>query len=99
MCIEVLNGMADTIAQLEEKLAEREWIPCSERLPKIDETLRLCDQISDEVLGTDTHGNIRHVYLTNCGYLEPTFCTVEEWMNVDIVAWMQLPEPYEEGGE
>ena len=72
------------------------WIPCSERLPKIDETLSLCDQISDEVLGTDTHGNIRHVYLTNCGYLKPTFCTVEEGMSVDIVAWTPLPEPYEE---
>ena len=34
MCIEVLNGMADTIVELERKLAEREWIPCSERLPK-----------------------------------------------------------------
>ena len=73
-----------------------EWIPVTEQLPKIDEALPLCDQISDEVLGTDTYGNIWHVYLTNCGYLEPTFCTVEEGMSVDIVAWMQLPEPYEE---
>ena len=73
-----------------------EWIPVTEQLPKIDETLRLCDQISDEVLGTDTYGNIRHVYLTNCGYLKPTFCTVEEGMSVDIVAWMPLPESYEE---
>ena len=71
------------------------WIPCSERLPEIDETLHLCDQISEEVLGTDTYGNIRHVYLTKCGYLKPTFCTVEEGMSVDIVAWMPLPEPYE----
>ena len=72
------------------------WTPVKERLPKIDETLHLCDQISDEVLGTDTYGNIRHVYLTNCGYLKPTFCTVEEGMSVDIVAWMPLPKPYEE---
>lgn len=43
------------------------WIPCSERLPEIDETLRICDQISEDVLGTDTYGNIRHVYLTKCG--------------------------------
>ena len=73
-----------------------DWTPVTEQLPKIDETLPLCDQISDEVLGTDTYGNIRHVYLTNCGYLKPTFCTVEEGMSVDIVAWMPLPESYEE---
>lgn len=30
MCVEVINGMADTIADLERKLAEREWIPVSE---------------------------------------------------------------------
>ena len=73
------------------------WIPCSERLPEIDETLHPCDQISEEVLGTDTYGNIRHVYLTKCGYLKPTFCTVEEGMSVDIVAWMPLPKPYKGG--
>lgn len=72
-----------------------DWTPVTEQLPKIDEALPLCDQISDEVLGTDNYGNIRHVYLTNCGYLKPTFCTVEEGMSVDIVAWMALPEPYE----
>lgn len=78
--------------------AAQGWIPCSETLPEIDETLRPCDQISDEVLGTDTYGNIRHVYLTNCGYLKPTFCTVEEGMSVDIVAWMPLPTQYKGGG-
>lgn len=91
--------LQEKVAELQEKNADRphgEWIPVTERLPKIDETLRLCDQISDEVLGTDTYGNIRHVYLTNCGYLKPTFCTVEEGMSVDIVAWMPTPEPYEE---
>ena len=76
-----------------------EWIPCSERLPEIDETLRLCDQISEEVIGTDTYGNIRHVYLTKCGYLNPTFCTVEEGMSVNIVAWMPLPKPYKGGDD
>ena len=75
-----------------------EWIPCSERLPEIDTSLKVCEQMSDEVLGTDNHGRIRHVYLTNCGYLEPTFCTVEEGMSVEIVAWQQLPEPYRMGG-
>lgn len=78
---------------------EDDWISCSERLPEIDETLRLCDQISEEILGTDNYGNIRHVYLTNCGYLKPTFCTAEEGMSVDIVAWMPLPKPYKGGDE
>lgn len=78
--------------------SKKGWTPCSERLPEIDETLRIYDQISEEVLGTDTYGNIRHVYLTKCGYLKPTFCTVEEGMSVDIVAWMPLPTQYK-GGE
>ena len=92
-----INDIEGTIQEM--ATADRpngEWIPVTERLPEIDETLHLCDQISDEVLGTDTYGNIRHVYLTKCGYLKPTFCTVEEGMSVDIVAWMPLPEPYEE---
>ena len=95
----VLNQFIDWIDNaptVEDDRPHGEWTPVTEQLPKIDETLPLCDQISDEVLGTDTYGNIRHVYLTNCGYLKPTFCTVEEGMSVDIVAWMPTPEPYEE---
>lgn len=34
MCVETINGMADTIAMLEQKIAERQWIPVSERLPE-----------------------------------------------------------------
>lgn len=94
---EVFQRMINDAPTLQADRPHGEWTPVTEQLPKIDETLSLCDQISDEVLGTDTHGNIRHVYLTNCGYLKPTFCTVEEGMSVDIVAWMPTPEPYEEG--
>ena len=90
---------ADMVKRLRQAEAVQGWIPCSERLPEIDETLHPCDQISEEVLGTDTYGNIRHVYLTKCGYLKPTFCTVEEGMSVDIVAWMPLPTPYKGGNE
>lgn len=78
--------------------SSNEWIPCSERLPEIDTSKKLCDQISEEVLGTDNFGWIRHVYLTNFGYQEPTFCTVEEGMSVEVVAWMPLPKPYRMGG-
>ena len=78
------------------KALEDDWIPCSERLPFIDDRLRLIDQISEEVLATDSNGNIRHVYLTNCGYIEPTFCTVEEGMSINVIAWKPLPEPYTE---
>ena len=81
------------------KALENDWIPCSERLPEINCRLKLVDQISDDVLVTDRNGNIRHAYLTNCGYFEPTFCTVEEGMSVDVIAWMPLPEPYREEAE
>ena len=34
--IEQYNKMAERLAELEYKEAERQWVPCSERLPKED---------------------------------------------------------------
>ena len=91
MCIEVLNGMADTIAQLEEKLAEREWIPCSERLPSKD----------GQYLVYMDYGEM-DVYMWaegwNCIRRLNGMVTREYEIN-GIVAWMPLPEPYREDGE
>lgn len=74
---------------------ERCWIPCSERLPE-----------------TPKHYYDRSLYLTctKTGYITSIYwwdgwnCTVNEDGTVyrkhemkDIVAWMELPEPYEDG--
>lgn len=61
-----------------------EWIPCSERLPRYDDT--------SEYLVTDKDGRIRHCCLDP--YMPETFVTVEEGMMVDAVAWRPAPEPY-----
>ena len=57
-----------------------QWIPCSERLPEIDE---IC-------LVTEKDGIIRHCYFDS---VDPVlFATVEEGMYVrDVIAWMPLP--------
>lgn len=83
MCIEVLNGMADTIAQLERKLAEREWIPCSERLPEKEE-LVLVTVWNDVVIA----------WRNRYGGWESAEDMYEKG---DVIAWMPLPSPYKGG--
>lgn len=92
MCIEVLNGMADTIAQLEEKLAKREWIPCSERLPDNKTYVLTTIQVS----GRQPHAR--------SGFYHDGFFhndNGDTWKATDreVRAWMPLPEPYREDGE
>ena len=67
----------------------KKWIPCSERLPRYDET----DETS-EYLVTDKDERVRHCCLDP--YMPETFITVEEGMIVDTVAWRPAPEPYKE---
>ena len=69
------------------------WVPVTERLPEIEDG----SLISESVLGTDSYGNIRHVRL-ELRYGEPRFCTEEEGMGLNIIAWMPLPKPYKDGG-
>lgn len=105
MCIEVLNGMADTIAQLEEKLAEREWIPVSERLPNAEDCPMDCmvtrrskyvgnytDMAVAEANGTWTHEDWKAITINGNA-------TCISTRDADIVAWMPLPKPYREDGE
>lgn len=80
--------MADRV--VEALHADRpQWIPCSERLPRYDET--------SEYLVTDKYRRIRHCCLDP--YMPETFVTVEEGMIVDAVAWRQAPEPLKGGAE
>ena len=89
MCIEVLNGMADTIAELERKLAEREWIPCSERLPKVGENVLFTTDIYG---GYVAEGNIR----ADGKWWQYRWNSLLQ--NDEVTAWMPLPTPYK-GGE
>lgn len=99
MCIEVLNGMADTIAELEEKLAEREWIPCSERLPKAEDMYQIPEQ--RYLCQLEAHGERKFCVLSRLkGAVSPFW----DWYGIavydsEVIAWMPLPEPYREDGD
>ena len=60
-----------------------EWIPCSERLPEVEEL----------VLVTDDSGGIKTVDIDRCGQYENS--DERFWYYTqNAVAWMPLPEPY-----
>ena len=86
MCVEVINGMADTIADLERKLAEREWIPVSERLPEIQD----CYLVTTKWKGSYS-GDV-YIETNMAVYRERP----KEWDCKGVIAWMPLPEPYKE---
>ena len=90
MCIEVLNGMADTIAELERKLAEHEWIPVSERLPKARESVILSTK---EWTGEGCYWETTKHHVIWKGYRWNT-----TYWDDEVIAWKPLPEPYK-GGE
>ena len=93
MCIEVINGMADTIVELERKLAEREWIPCSERLPSEDGRYLVCmdwEYDNMEVLRWADGWNCHRGY-------DGKISRESEIDGADILAWMPLPKPYKGG--
>ena len=63
------------------------WIPCSERLPIIENNNRA-----------------RVLITTSWGFVKEAYYCVDHWEINDIdfiltsvIAWMPLPEPYEEG--
>lgn len=89
MCIEVLNGMADTIVELERKLAEREWIPCSDRLPKEKQEVYVTVYFIEGDTGR------AYGYMDGFGKWH-LYSVVEGTLNsgYEVIAWMPLPEPY-----
>jgi hypothetical protein len=67
---------------------EQRWIPCSERLPEVEEL----------VLVTDDSGGIKTVNVDRCGQYENS--DERFWYYTqNAVAWMPRPEPYKEGTE
>lgn len=81
--LEQYNMMAERLTELEYLLAERQWIPCSERLPEED-TYVLATTAWGEITMAEKLSDIAwFIYEGNANAKSD-----------DIVAWMPLPEPY-----
>ena len=62
-------------------LEESHWIPVTERLPEVGESVLICDAYGDICIG----------HRTRSGYYFPDFCDDKI---KDVRAWCELPEPY-----
>ena len=62
-------------------LSEPHWIPVTERLPEVGESVLICDAYGDICIGHRTMG----------GYYFPDFCDDKI---KDVRAWAELPEPF-----
>ena len=69
-------------------LERQMWIPCSERLPKINE----CVLVSD-VAG---YVQVAELYRNKKGKLKWE-SDIGLDLDCEVIAWMPLPEPYKEG--
>lgn len=98
--IKVLITFADKVNKMP-TIEERKWIPCSERLPEKNGRYLV-------TRGLNAIGALwNRVYIVNYSDLMGIKSTKIFWIgNVgksdferieDVIAWMPLPEPYEEG--
>lgn len=85
---EIYNLKAGTIL----KAIGAKWIPVKERLPKEDESVIICTRYGTVKEGAYTE---RYGYAMRKGFFTEDY--FEELC--DVVAWMPLPEPYQEEGE
>lgn len=102
--IEQYNKMAERLTYLEYKEADKQWIPCSERLPeKTIESYLVTVKWNKEELETtdDTEVTVAEWIDARCYKGCENIEDLDGWGNLNgrIIAWMPLPEPYKEEGE
>ena len=91
----ILNQFIDYIDAAPTIKPEPQWIPCSERLPE-DEDYHECMDCLDGAVWYCTDKG-----LIGLGYY---YSSTKQWSTINdlkpdgkVIAWMPLPEPYEEG--
>ena len=83
--INMLKAVLYEITIMPSAQPEQRWIPCSERLPKQgQEVICQCRASIITVLKLDANGD---------WYQDVNHC----YMGGFVIAWMPLPEPYEDG--
>ena len=80
-------SLEDAEYTIERLPSAQQWIPCSERLPKDDETVIVTRDDGTVKIATFEVGEIENGWQIGSWYTED-----------NVVAWMPLPEPYK-GGE
>ena len=71
----------ECLAEAPSVVVEPHWIPVTERLPEVGESVLICDAYGDICIG----------HRTRSGYYFPDFCDDKI---KDVRAWCELPEPY-----
>ena len=77
------EGVCKKVSAIQKLPPAQQWIPCSKRLPEIDEL----------VLVTDDSGGVKTVDVDRCGQYE---CSEKRfwYYTQNVVAWMPIPEPW-----
>lgn len=87
-----IDGVIERIQNLTSAQPEPQWIPASERLPKIGRDrilVCLAEYATHKTWFTDTGRVFEGMYSANGFVIDRRVCE-----NGDVIAWMPLPEPY-----
>lgn len=88
-CSKADEDIRNLLDELEDLPSAQQWVPASERLPEND------DWVIVTIL--DESGDTPWRYSDFGWYLKEANCwIVDAQQRKDVVAWMPLPEPYEE---
>ena len=105
MCVfKILSHIELELGTLPSAQPEQRWIPCSERLPEEygEFLVTMTEKAKAKDLGFDIDETyIRKMRYNSNGWQLPRH--IPSWINEavkdEVLAWMPLPEPYQEEGE
>ena len=95
--LDCINGAEEVLRALPSAQPEQQWIPCSERLPENGRQVLVYARSVHFALAK--YDEMREAD----GTYKKQWVTFDSWKPFytikNVIAWMELPEPYQEGGE